>query len=220
MGPDRMPVRWGTVNNKVIGRAAILTAARETLVEAGVSALTVRAVAQRAGCSTTGIYTYFGGKQGVLDALYAEAFAAFHGALYGGLGKLGPMAAIHRAAREHREWALANPTQYLLIFAFRASGYTPSKEVVAPTSRTFEAAVEMVETAVATGNLSGDARVIATHLWATEHGFLMLELTGPGTLSHDPVGMYVEGVNASLRAHGAVDVNALASSDLPASRNR
>lgn len=191
------------MSHKVIGRSAILAAARETLVEVGVSALTVRTVANKAGCSTTGIYTYFGGKQGVLDALYAEAFAGLHEAIYGGLAELGPIEAIFRSGRSYREWALANPTQYLLIFAFRASGYAPSEEVMAPTNQTFESAVDMISAAVANGQLSGDARAIATQLWATEHGFLMLELTGPGTLSDDPTGAYFAGIGATLRGFGA-----------------
>ncbi|WP_062213522.1 TetR/AcrR family transcriptional regulator [Demequina oxidasica] len=186
-----------------VGRESILDAARAVVIDQGASGLTVRAVTQRAGCSTTGIYTYFGGKQGLLDALYAEAFAEFHLALYINAVPGNEVARAHHAMRAYRDWALANASRYLLIFAFRASGYTPSPELVESTQPTFEALVDLFSELVRVGALEGDARAIATHLWATQHGYVMLELTGPGTLTDDPVAAYQEGVSAALRGYNA-----------------
>lgn len=186
-----------------IGRSAILDAARATLVDVGVAALTVRAVAQGAGCSTTGIYTYFGGKQGVLDTLYAEAFGEFHDALYPGYGTDGSILGLHHAIRSYRAWTLAHPTQYQLMFAFGSSGYTPSLDVVIPTRRTFDALVDLVGHAVSHGDLRGEPLAIATHLWATQHGYMMLDLIGPGTLGADPEQAYFDGVSAAMSAYGA-----------------
>ncbi|WP_430866921.1 TetR/AcrR family transcriptional regulator [Demequina aurantiaca] len=199
------PHDTATVKDAVIGRETILEAARVTLVDVGVAALTVRAVAQAAGCSTTGIYTHFGGKQGVLDALYVEAFSDFHDALYSKPGDVGAIERAHRAARAYRNWALANPARYLLIFAFRATGYVPTPQMVLPTQATFETLVDMFGEAVAAGDLSGDPRAISTHLWATQHGYVMLELTGPGALTEDAEEAYFAGVSAALRAHGATN---------------
>ncbi|WP_061966140.1 TetR/AcrR family transcriptional regulator [Demequina aurantiaca] len=196
-----------------IGRDLILDAARDVVIEHGASGLTVRAVTQRAGCSTTGIYTHFGGKQGLLDALYSEAFAEFHQALYGGAESGNEVARVRHAMRAYRDWALANPSRYLLIFAFRASGYTPSPEIVEPTQLTFEALVDLFSDLVRAGALQGEPRAIATHLWATQHGYVMLELTGPGTLTDDPVGAYREGVSAALRGYNAVEDVVAATSD-------
>ena len=55
-------------------RERILHAAGELFLEGGLQALSVRAIAARAGLSTIGIYSHFDGKQGILDALYIEGF--------------------------------------------------------------------------------------------------------------------------------------------------
>ena len=52
----------------------ILEAASELLSEEGASALSVRRIATAAGCSTMGLYSRFGGKDGVVDELYVEGF--------------------------------------------------------------------------------------------------------------------------------------------------
>src|SRR5207248_521667 len=53
---------------------AILGAASRILSEEGAGALTVRRIASEAGCSTMGLYSRFGGKDGVVDELYVEGF--------------------------------------------------------------------------------------------------------------------------------------------------
>ena len=55
-------------------RAKILEAAGEILHEEGVGALSVRHIAKRAGISTMGVYSYFGGKDQVCEQLYIAAF--------------------------------------------------------------------------------------------------------------------------------------------------
>jgi AcrR family transcriptional regulator len=62
-------------------RARILDAALRLLADEGHAALTVRRVATEAGCSTIGVYTWFGGKDGLIDALWTEGFASFAAAL-------------------------------------------------------------------------------------------------------------------------------------------
>ena len=56
-------------------RAQILAAALAILGEEDQHALTVRRVAARAGCSTIGVYTWFGSKDGLVDAILAEGLS-------------------------------------------------------------------------------------------------------------------------------------------------
>src|SRR3954471_14451651 len=58
-------------------RRALLDTASRLLVKEGPQALTMRRVAAAAGCSTTVLYTAFGGKNGIAEALYREGFARF-----------------------------------------------------------------------------------------------------------------------------------------------
>ena len=62
-------------------RRALLDAASRLLVEEGPQALSMRRVAAAAGCSTTVLYTLFGGKEGLADALYREGFARLTAAI-------------------------------------------------------------------------------------------------------------------------------------------
>src|ERR1700741_3796419 len=56
-------------------RQGMLDAATRLLVEEGAAALTVRKVAEAVNCSTTLLYSLFGGKDGLSNALYLEGFA-------------------------------------------------------------------------------------------------------------------------------------------------
>ena len=53
---------------------ALLTAAHRLLAEDGPEALTVRRIAGEAGMSTMNVYSRFGGKDGVIDELYADGY--------------------------------------------------------------------------------------------------------------------------------------------------
>ena len=75
-------------------RSAILEAALEILKAQGHEALTVRKVAERAGCSTIGVYTWFGGKDGLVDAILIDGFRAFAGALMKARRVSGPLGGL------------------------------------------------------------------------------------------------------------------------------
>ena len=57
------------------GQEALLQAARELMAEKGLSQLTVREVAERAGVKPALVNYYFGGKQGLLQALTGQVAA-------------------------------------------------------------------------------------------------------------------------------------------------
>ncbi|MFD0660124.1 TetR/AcrR family transcriptional regulator [Thermocatellispora tengchongensis] len=54
-------------------RTAILDAAIRLLADEGPAALTVRRISGDVGCSTKVIYTMFGGKDGLVEALWRRA---------------------------------------------------------------------------------------------------------------------------------------------------
>ena len=53
---------------------ALLAAAHHLLSTVGAEALTVRRIANEAGMSTMNVYSRFGGKDGVIDELYADGY--------------------------------------------------------------------------------------------------------------------------------------------------
>jgi AcrR family transcriptional regulator len=155
----------------------ILRAAIGIVQDEGAAALTVRNVAAAAGCSTTGVYTYFGGKDGLVDAIFVDGFERFDAAL-GAVGEHATAVDELRATGEaYRAWALANPTQYQVMFTRAIPDFIASDAAQARALQSFEALVERVTRAMDSGDLASDDPVeVAMHLWAMSHGYVMLEL--------------------------------------------
>lgn len=171
-------------------RARILASALDVLRTQGASALTVRAVAKGAGCSTTGVYTWFGGKQGLVEAIFVDGFHGFDAALVAGFASGDDLV----AASSYRDWALANPTQYLVMFGGAVPGFEPSDEAKAVADVAFGHLVEWV--AERRGLAGAEARHEAMRVWATVHGYVMLELAQMAEPFEgiDPEAQFVYGV--------------------------
>jgi len=192
--------------------ATILGAAVEVLRTKGPGGLTVRNVAAAAGCSTTGVYTWFGGKTGLVDAILMEGFESFDAALAQVPLQSAASAAIANNPRinwlvarglEYRRWALGHATEYLVMFTKAVPEHRPSEGALRRSAESFEAHVESVRLVQAAGDLLGvNAEFIARHIWATVHGHVMLELTEPGCQATDP-DWYEEGLRATLRGFQA-----------------
>lgn len=96
----------------------LLTAAEALLAEDGAEALSVRRVAEAAGTTARAIYSVFGSKEGLLQALYREAFIA----LTADLDALPTTAdaiddLIAAGAIGFRGWARARPELFQLAFS-------------------------------------------------------------------------------------------------------
>ncbi|MGW5156849.1 TetR/AcrR family transcriptional regulator [Nonomuraea wenchangensis] len=254
-------------------RTAILDTATHLLVTEGPGALTVRRIAGEAGCSTKVIYTLFGGKDGLVEALWLEGFARFErrlraapkiargerplrvtpegeqragrilpapegergqgrllpahegergqgrllptpegergqGRILGapgserGEGLVGaqpladsladpragsltdpppadPLAALRAGLDAYRDYALAEPDYYRVMFQGAVPGFSPGPEAVAAARRSFELLVHAVRACLEQGLLrGGTAREIADLLWMAVHGAVSLEITG------------------------------------------
>jgi AcrR family transcriptional regulator len=150
----------------------LVQAALTVLQRDGASALTVRNITAEAGCSTTGIYTYFGGKQGLVEAIFVEGFDSFDRVVRP------PLLAddLPAAGRAYRHWALANPTQYMVMFGRAVPDFVPSQMAQARALESFGDLADAIAR-VAPGD---DFFERAYHVFATVHGYVMLELAGMG----------------------------------------
>jgi AcrR family transcriptional regulator len=99
-------------------RAEILTAATGILDETGTEqAVTLRAVARRAGVSAPAIYGHFANREAVLLAVVREAFAELGDALHALDGSPGGSAAHLRAVCDaYLDFAAARPQRYRVMF--------------------------------------------------------------------------------------------------------
>jgi AcrR family transcriptional regulator len=159
-------------------RRAILDAALGVLAADGEAGFTVRRIAAAAGCSTSGVYTWFGGKAGLVDAIFVEGFEAFDAALADAYRAADAMA----VARTYRRWALANRTHYLVMFGRAVPDVRPGDEALGRGYASFERLVAHV------ADVRPDLDAQAAHDWAYHvnavvHGYTMTELTG---MSPDP----------------------------------
>lgn len=157
-------------------RERFLQAALTVLLEQGVAGLTVRGVAGAAGSSTIGVYTRFGGRTGVLDALYERTFELLHLEL----AQLPPISGdplpdVLAFARAYREFALASPARYAFMFERAVPGYDPDPDLRMLAQRnTYDLLVERVKPAV---RPDADADGAGYLVWTTMHGLVGLELT-------------------------------------------
>jgi len=165
----------GTVADDL--RASLLTAASDLLAEGGPEALTVRGIASAAGVSTMGVYSRFGGKEGVVDALLADGFRALLDEMRRRPPSNDPRADLLACAQAYRRFALANPTRYEVMFATAWPGFEPSADSLVCAAGTFAEVMANVQRALDAGVLDGfEAHELAASIWATCHGLVSLEI--------------------------------------------
>ena len=150
-------------------RERILASAIELLDTEGASSLTVRNVATGANCSTTGVYTHFGGKDGLVDAIFIDGFESFDATLDSAGEDLVDLSLAYR------QWALSRRTHYQVMFGSAVPGYRPSVEALDRAGSSFDRLVERIELCTGVGSDEG-GRDLAFHVWAVVHGYVMLEM--------------------------------------------
>ncbi|MFE0156331.1 TetR/AcrR family transcriptional regulator [Nonomuraea sp. NPDC059007] len=165
-------------------REDILRAAEDLLAESGTEeALTLRAVAARAGISTPSVYLHFADKEALLEAVclrvWDELARLFRENDHGD-----PFRALGRCGRAYARFALAHPVQYRVLLMKPP----PSDRAAAPEAAAvpeaaaacFGGMVAVVERCVESGILRGDPRRLALTLWSSMHGCVALVLAQPG----------------------------------------
>ena len=192
-------------------RGRLLDGALAIVDSEGASGLTVRAVAKAAGCSTMGVYTHFKGKSGLIDAVVEAGFEHIDEMLQSSFDiDGGDAGALVSGALQYREWALAHPAQFQVMFVAGIPGYDPS---LATRERTWEAFyAHRARVAAALEGPDADPEpwhAAAASLWATIHGHVMIEMLrrayGPDRPELCEFGPAVEQAVALLSATEASD---------------
>jgi AcrR family transcriptional regulator len=179
-------------------RIRLLDRAAQLLSDEGPDALSLRRLADDIGTSTTAVYSLFGGKPGLLQAIYEEAFRRFGSHIGAVVPSDDPADDLRRLGHAYRRSALADPHMYTVMFGRRVPGFEPDPQSAARARETFTPLVEAVRRGMVAGLLAKDAPVaVATACWATAHGLVALELCGllPAEVA-DPAAQF----DATLRA--------------------
>ena len=169
------------------GGRRILEAASELLSKEGASALSVRRIAAAAGCSTMGLYSRFGGKDGVVDELFAEGFERLTEAMRAIPRTDDALADLRRVLHCYRDTALANATHYMVMFGGAVPGFEPSDASHLLAHEAFAGLVAKVRRCTDAGLFADRTpEQVAEVLWGSIHGLVMLEVVGINPLGTDP----------------------------------
>ena len=175
---------------------SLLAAAGELLESEGQEAITVRAVAARAGVAPMGVYSRFGGKDGLLEALFVEGFQELHATINDARGK-DARSRLLLGCLAYRDFAVAHPHRYELMFR-QMMELELGPEALVEAERTFGQLVGRVEDAQAAGVIrAADPVDIAQLIWNALHGGVSLENSGV-TFVRDPGANFAAMVEALI----------------------
>lgn len=160
-------------------RRSLLDIASELLTTEGPAGLSMRRIASKAGCSTTVLYSAFGGKDGIADALFEEGFRRFAERLQAVPADDDPLRRLVALRDAYRDNALANPHYYRVMFGQLVAGFAPSPAASEQAAGTLLVLCDQVQACMDAGVfVPGDPAVVAEALWAAAHGVVSLELSG------------------------------------------
>jgi AcrR family transcriptional regulator len=176
----------------------LLYAAEVVLVRDGIAGLTVRAVAAEAGVAPMGVYNRLGGKAGLVTALLIRGFDRLREAIEV-RGEPEACTRLRVCCLRYREFALANPCLYTMLFEENVSRERGSAEAKEHAAACLGVLVGNVELVAAAGVLAApDAREAAQHLWSALHGAVAFELNGLAQ-TPDPAATYRGFLDTLLR---------------------
>ena len=183
-------------------RARLLERAGALVSDGGPEGLSLRTLARDCETSTTAVYALFGGKNGLLTALFDEAFEQLGrriGILPPGTDALDDLV---RTALAYRDSALDDPHLFDLMFSGPTllSAEAARRTVVGTALGPLRAAAERaVEEKVLRPDT--DTALVSLTLWTTVHGWVALQLRG--FLPPGADGRCADAIRAVLAAWGS-----------------
>jgi AcrR family transcriptional regulator len=168
-------------------RSELLDAAHKLVKEEGYEGLTIRKLANRVGYAPMSVYSYFADKQDILFALAEDAFETLARNIEAHPSD-DPIEALKAVMTEYAAFGLGNPNEYRTVFMTEKTKLPEGRsyEDMEEGNPAMKALISRVEACVAAGKLHGDARAIATMLWAVGHGTISLLITFPFYPFGDP----------------------------------
>jgi AcrR family transcriptional regulator len=132
----------------------IADVARRHLATEGAAALSLRAVAREMGMASSAVYRYFPSRDDLLTALIVDAYDALGAAAEQAEADVPRTDLRGRwrvACRATREWALAHPHEYALLYGSPVPGYAAPETTIAPAARVGVLLCRVVADGVAAG---------------------------------------------------------------------
>jgi AcrR family transcriptional regulator len=180
----------------------------------GASALSLNAIAKKMGMSGPALYRYFANRDELITELIRDAYRSLAETVS---ARAEAGTDLTGLARTFREWALADPQRYFLVYGTPVPGYTAPEDTTQVTSQimavildicakddlpaTPQSALQahLADHRAWAGGHPGSPAVLerALAFWTRLHGVLSLELAGHFTgMGFDPALLYSSEVEA------------------------
>src|ERR1043166_5962240 len=159
-------------------RRTILESAREAFAQDGYESLSMRALAERIGCSHGSIYLHFKDKEELFDCLVEESFAQLAEVLtrLKPPGKpINPVKFLKKAGRAYVDFGLRNPSAYEFAFVLRRPRAHPAKPH--PAYELMRSVVQQCVDEKRFRRISVDTA--SQSVWTAVHGVTSLLITRP-----------------------------------------
>lgn len=180
-------------------REGAVEAAERLLSTEGVEAVSVRRVAELLGASRQVVYTHFGGKRGLADALYRRGFRRLREDLEAVPRTDRPVADLRAVVEAYRRAALERPVLYAVMFGSALAEFAPLPASVDEAGASFGVLVAAVRRCP---GAPADPEVAAEVLWGVAHGLVGLRLAGFLIRPPRDEERFADAVDAALRGLG------------------
>ena len=176
----KVPPKKATYHHGAL-REALVDAAAQVAAEKGVSALSLREAARRAGVSQAAPYHYFDDKSALLAAVAEAGFRAFDEAQAEAIAHVtDPLSRLQELGASYVRFALDKPHYFKVMFRPHLVEHHKYASLHEVSRRAFERLVDCTRAArLVHGHDDVDSMAAATLMWSVPHGLAMLFLDGP-----------------------------------------
>lgn len=167
---ERAPYHHGDL------RDALIAAAQDIVETAGLAALSLRAVARRAGVSAAAPYHHFPDKQALLDAVAERGFDALTVAMTQRMDRVSSSAArLDASGIGYVAFAISNPALFGLMFSHVGQNPAAGHSLSLARQRAYAVLQQAADADSPAGTASPQE---CLRLWALVHGIAKLVLEG------------------------------------------
>lgn len=174
-------------------RRALVDTAVRVISEEDVGAVSLRAVARRAGVTYAAPYHHFRDKNALLAAVAVEGYRALQTAVGKALARAPerPLARLQALARSYVRFGVAHPAHYRVMFRPELGDPEREPELDAAAGHAFQLLMQLVGEARSGKARADDLESLAISAWSMVHGLVSLWNEGPlrhktGTASVKP----------------------------------
>lgn len=192
----------------------IVDIARELFFEQGFDSVSMRKIAERAGCSPMSLYHYFSSKHSILRHIWISIFDRIDASLAGlAAAHDDPLDQLRRMTKAYVGFWIENPPYFHIVYLTTdpksiALGDSVLNTTESSVKRVYERFDDVMSACVAEGRLTGAApEVMAQILFSSIYGMLLCTLTipeyrwlAPDRLSEELIGHFIRGYSAQGEA--------------------